>query len=282
MYKKRILITGVGGFIGSRLKEDFISLGYDVWGIGNHYVDEEQIFNINLLNLESLQRIARDIPKCDFLIHAAAQAHGEKIVKQEDIISNNLNITKNLVSVFKNKFKNFIFLSSVAVYGEYGRIKPILSSDFLKPSSDYGKSKLLCESFLKSSGIKSYVILRLCPVFSQKNLKDIKKRVFFPGSKFFKMLFYPEPFYSLLNINTLIKALSEFVVRENLDNQIINISDKIPYGQKELSTWFSGKSFHFFSFLIEPFFILSYLLPKNICYKIQCNLWKLIKSNIYE
>ena len=278
-----VLITGVNGFIGKNLRFNLQNIGCEVWGIGRKRLTKNKNYlNIDLLDIKSIFKAEKQLPSFNVLIHTAAIAHGENPPKGETVVSNNLKITENVLKVFGEKIKHFIFLSSISVYGEDKRTNVISESSILRPSSMYGLSKKLCEQLIIKSKLKNYTILRLCPVFNDENKIDIRKRVFIPFVPFVKINIFPVPFYSLTHLNTLIHAVQNLVFDTVKDNRIFNICDKKPYSQKELVNWFKGPSIILPVILVKPFYWLSFMLPKRISYKIRCNYWKLFCDNIYS
>ena len=111
------------------------------------------------------------MPEFKIIVHCAAFAHAEKIKKDDNIYEHNANIA-NLIKYFYNE-TYLIFLSSIAVYGEDNRLSPINESSKLRPFLIM--EKVECEKLISNNVYKS-IILRLCPVYNDENLLDIRKR----------------------------------------------------------------------------------------------------------
>jgi len=278
----RVLITGINGFIGNALAEAIRNKGYDVWGIDIASNHDRQIIGVNLLDRNAFAEVYKKIPQCSVLIHTAALAHGQNPPKGETVITTNSKITANVLEFFEKETTDIIFFSSVAVYGEDNRKKPVLVSDPLRPSTDYGKSKLICEEHVLRSDIKNSTILRLAPVYDEEHMVDIRKRVFLPGFSSIKMIIKPSPQYSLTYIDTIVQTVLSILPKGLNGQNIYNISDSKTYSQKELIKWFSGKEVTLPVILTKPFYWLTYLLPQKYGYKIRCLYWKLFCSNVYE
>ena len=91
---KKILITGVAGFIGSHLAKRFIQEGYKVYGIDNlsngkieNVPNEVEFINIDLSVNSEIEKIPSE---CDIIAHLAGQSSGE-ISYHEPIIDLNKN-----------------------------------------------------------------------------------------------------------------------------------------------------------------------------------------------
>lgn len=128
----KLLLTGSNGFIGSYFK--------------NHYSHIHQITTFSFLN-ESLD--ALDLEATDVVVHLSALVHqmdGSSKEKYEKI-----NVTQTLELAQKAKesgVKNFIFMSTVKVYGE--ETNSVHREDSpCHPQDEYGKSKLQAEKELQ-------------------------------------------------------------------------------------------------------------------------------------
>lgn len=281
---KRILITGASGFIGNALFKKLSEGGYDVWGIAKQKSAEDKIITADLLSYESTRLALCKTPTCQVIIHAAALAHSEKKNRGNSYFRINSIITQNVVRVVKDMAiqPHFIFLSSVAVYGEDGHNNPVNVSEKLRPSTDYGMSKVYCEEIIRQSGIQKYHILRLAPVFDQRHVKDIRKRVYFPGQSKFKMRIIPSPQYSFCHIETLKETIFELLQNEDQNSSVINVTDQETYDQNCLIKQFPGVEMPCPIIVLMPWYYLSLLLFPKIGYAFRCLFWKLFKNNLYE
>jgi UDP-glucuronate 4-epimerase len=145
--KRKVLITGVAGFIGSRLAEHLNALGYEILGC-DIYNFRNQFFDVgdsNHLILQRLRfdRIAHFLQKNqiqyqsidlsdhgavmsmfesfqpDVVVHLAAQAGVRHSVKSPmDFVKSNLNGFANVLDACKHyEVKEFLYASSSSVYG---------------------------------------------------------------------------------------------------------------------------------------------------------------------
>lgn len=160
--KKKILITGSEGFIGSkllqRLSKDYITKGYDIKS-GDDLRDKYKL--ADLFQKENF----------DTVIHLAARA-GVRMGEEhpEEFISTNINGTLNLVNLAKkHDIKHFILFSSSSVYGE--QPSPNKETDELQPIGVYGASKAMTETLVKSSGVP-YTIIRPFTVYGENGRLD--------------------------------------------------------------------------------------------------------------
>jgi nucleoside-diphosphate-sugar epimerase len=277
---KRILITGINGFIGHTITKALIGAGYDVWGVDRSSTNK-QIIITNLLKSSDVFEAANKIPPFSVLIHTAAIAHNQSLFDNQTIFDDNVKMLKNVLNAFTNSDTHVIFLSSVSVYGEDKRTGVVTVKDDLRPSTFYGLSKMKCEEIIINK-ISNSDILRLTPVYDENHLVDVRKRIFFPFFPSLKMIITPSPLFSLCNINSVCTAVQTIISRGPNGQNIFNISDPAPYSQKEMTLYFPNRKIVIPRFITKPIYWSTYLLPKNTGYSIRCLYWKIFESNIYK
>jgi len=139
--KKRILITGVNGFIGGALRR-FIrdrNLNFEVFGIDllKPAQADQQIFVCDLNNHRKLQRILSKI-RPEYIFHLT----GGRIVGKKKLLQSNLLISQVLFETIKkvpNFWPRIIIPSTAAEYGNAGwRGKFITENANQRPISWYG------------------------------------------------------------------------------------------------------------------------------------------------
>ena len=181
---KKILITGVAGFIGSHLAKRFIQEGYKVYGIDNlsngkieNVPNEVEFMNIDLSVNSEIEKIPSE---CEIIAHLAGQSSGE-ISYHEPIIDLNKNTisTLNLINYgIQNKVEKILYASSMSVYGDIKiNNKGVFESQYLFPKSCYGVSKLSSEKYLRIYKNKiPFVSLRMFNVYGPgQDLNNLKQ-----------------------------------------------------------------------------------------------------------
>jgi len=199
---KRILITGAGSYIGTSVEK---------W-LGKH----PDKYKVDTLDMENESWRKKDFSEYDVVFHVAGIAHVSSNTKMEDLY---YKINRDLAIETAKKAKaegvrQFIFMSSIIVYGDGSRSKRIIDRNTVPtPSSFYGKSKLQAEEGIKnleSDGFK-IVIIRSPMIYGkgskgnyQKLAKLAKKIPVFP---------YIDNERSMLHIDNLcefVKAMIDF------------------------------------------------------------------------
>lgn len=190
--KKRIIVTGGAGFIGSNLCDYLISNSYEVICIDSfdsYYSSEIKWSNITeAQKSDKFKLVQADINKCnsirykfegefDSIIHLAAKA-GVRYSLQHPIGYEESNVqgTKNILELAKNlKIKQFVFASSSSIYGNAPTPFNEGYTD-LKPISPYAQTKLLSETtgklYSEKYGI-NFISLRFFSVYGPRLRPDL-------------------------------------------------------------------------------------------------------------
>lgn len=178
MEKKKVLITGGNGFIGSHTSLKFVELGYIVYVLCRSASSENPKFNKNVDsgNIKIIQGSVVDFDytklnvQFDYIIHIAGKvsAYG----KLEDFMKINYGGTKKLLEFASTQkyLKCFTYLSSTAVYGYYGYVH-LKENDTKRPfNNPYSISKLETENLVQDYCPKhniNYLIIRPGNVFGE-------------------------------------------------------------------------------------------------------------------
>ena len=277
-----VLITGCEGFIGKALSQALTDAGHRVWGVDRTCPEGGQTLRADLLDMEQTRRALAAIPQISVVVHTAALAHGQRPPSGHSRSSFNVTITSNILDALRGRDPRFLFLSSVAVYGEDGRTDPIGVDASLRPATDYGRGKKMCEELLLKSELTYCDILRLAPVYDATHTKDLRKRVSLPGLSSIKLDLTPEPTYSLCHIDTLSQIVVKYLSQPPHVRRIVNVVDPVSYAQHQIASWFPGMAIALHESLVRPFYYMTYLLPPKLGYSLRCTYWKLMKSNIYQ
>ena len=121
---KKVLVTGVAGFLGSHLSEKLGSMGHKVVGIDNMiggYEDNVpsnvEFHKIDCCDFNKVKSIMKGI---NVVYHCAATAHeGLSVFSPFEITKNNYLASVSIFSAAVNeKVDRIIFCSSMARYGD--------------------------------------------------------------------------------------------------------------------------------------------------------------------
>jgi UDP-glucose 4-epimerase len=182
--KKKILVTGGTGYIGSHTTVELIEKGFDVVIIDNLYNSEAEVVD-RITKITGIKPVLEIFDLCDqeklemffnknndiaAIIHFAAyKAVGESVNKPLEYYRNNLLSLVNLLDAMKHhKIPNLVFSSSCTVYGQPEKL-PVTEDAPLQPAtSPYGNTKQVGEAIIRDT------------TCSDKNIKAISLRYFNP------------------------------------------------------------------------------------------------------
>ena len=188
-----ILITGVAGFIGSKLAENLLKDKLNIYGIDNlnsYYSVKLKKFRINQLkkynNFKFYKLDIKDkfffnklknLKKIDVIFHFAAQAGVRYTISNpEKYFYDNINNYFNILELAKQKkVKKLFFASSSSVYGDQDNY-PLKEKIKLKEKNIYGFSKKIneisSEVYSRIFGLK-IIGLRFFTVFGEWGRPDM-------------------------------------------------------------------------------------------------------------
>lgn len=165
--KKRILVTGGTGYIGSHTAAELQNSGYDVIIIDNlsnssaDVVDNiEKVSGIrpafeklDCLNFSELNTALSKYPGIEAIIHfAASKAVGESVQKPLLYYRNNLVSLINLLELMpKHNIKGIVFSSSCTVYGQPDDLPVTEQAPIKKAESPYGNTKQINEDIIRDT-----------------------------------------------------------------------------------------------------------------------------------
>ena len=151
---RTVMVTGVGGFIGSRVARRLVQDGVRVVGVDDFSSGHRSSVppEVDLLEMDLSQP---DVPKrlprnCGLVLHLAGQSSGELSFRDPaDDLRRNTVSTLNLIRyASENTVDRIVFASSMSVYGDVPDL-PVRESDRTEPLSCYGIAKLASERYLR-------------------------------------------------------------------------------------------------------------------------------------
>lgn len=237
---KKVLITGVNSYVGNSLEE---------W-----LLKEPDKYSIDKISLKDDKWKGRDLSGYDVIVHVAGIAHVSRDPKMEELYYKvNRDLTIETATKAKEEgVKQFIFLSSIIVYGENIGNDGVITKDTIpQPSNFYGNSKLQAEQGINPLNDENFNVVTIRPpmIYGKgskgnypKLAKAAQKLPIFPDidnqrsmfhidnlSEFIKLmidneergLFYPQN-KEYVNTSEMVKTISEVHGKKIILTKIFN------------------------------------------------------------
>ena len=154
--KRRILVTGGSGFIGSNLVQELNSRGHEVWFCDLLHCEKDNFVRCDVSKYRQVERVFQE-NDFDYVYHAAAEygrRNGEDFY--ENLWLTNAVGTKNILRVQEKKKFRMVFFGSAEVYGDYEGVmgEDVMDKIPVKQMNDYAISKWANELQIISSAAK--------------------------------------------------------------------------------------------------------------------------------
>ncbi|MBU4261432.1 MAG: NAD-dependent epimerase/dehydratase family protein [Proteobacteria bacterium] len=248
---KRVLITGVNGFVGRHLAEYLHAGGVGV--SGTRRSNDGPLpgwVNGHSLSLPANEKqLDTVLAGCDFVVHLAGRVH------QRDEEGDDLRQAYHSVNVLgtlqlarqavRAGVKRFVFVSTIKVNGERTFGRPFTAADQSAPLGDYAVSKYEAEQGLLEIAVRQgleVVIVRPPLVYGDEvkgNLARlqglIKKGVPLPLASIRNKR-------DLISIGNLCDVIAITLVHPAAANEIFLVADGVPFSTPDLVRFLAGKT----------------------------------------
>jgi nucleoside-diphosphate-sugar epimerase len=233
---KRILITGINGFVGSNFT--------------NSWSKNHKLFGVDILQpeKEGVERIfgwdnMGKLPPVDAIVHLAGKAHDTKNQSEaQSYFEINTGLTERIFDYFlQSDAKTFIFFSSVKAAAD-SVPGDVLTEDVVPaPVGPYGESKIRAEEYILNymkrdprAKEKNIYILRPCMIHGPGNKGNLNLLY----SVVSKGIPWPLGAYenrrSFCSIENISYVVEQLIVKENIASGIYHVGDDEPLSTNEL------------------------------------------------
>lgn len=232
----KVLITGVNGFIGSNIYNG-LKDKHNILGISQSSSSKvcDQYISCDLTDKEKLEGVIKEHLDIEIIVHCAALAHNKgNDLSKDRFMKVNYEVTKDLVDLSNEhlNLKQFIFLSTISVYGERMDKDVYFENDECYPKSPYAVAKKKSEEYIQDNCKTDYYILRLAPVYSDEFMLNIKRRTELKGFNY--IVGNGSNKLSLCNVRNIVLVVDDMIKNRVAKNEIYNISDEEIYSFKDI------------------------------------------------
>ncbi|MGA1933315.1 SDR family oxidoreductase [Arcobacter sp. YIC-464] len=212
----KIVISGVNGSVGKLL---FNKL-------------EKEDFLVEKLDLN-------DLNNKDIFIHLAA-----KTSNTQEILDSNISYLKECIEYCKKtNIKNFIFFSTMSVYGNINQEDVNEQTSFSNTPNIYGLSKLLGEELLKESGL-NVLILRLPAILTKNTTNTFIYKLYekLSNNEDITITNYNKTFTNIIDINSIYDFIFTYDFKSKNETFVLGIKKEktlkevVEFLKKELNS----------------------------------------------
>ena len=233
---KRILITGINGFVGTNFTNSW-SNNHTISGLDIHQPEKkgvERTFGWDQLH---------KLPPVDAIVHLAGKAHDTKNQSvAQSYFDINTGLTQKIFDFFlQSDAKTFVFFSSVKAAAD-SVPGDVLTEDVVPaPVGPYGESKIRAEEYilkklsaLPSDSDKRVFILRPCMIHGPGNKGNlnllynvVSKGIPWPLGAY-------ENLRSFCSIDNISFVVEQLIVEDGIESGIYHVGDDEPISTNEL------------------------------------------------
>lgn len=243
--RKKILITGASGFIGSFLVEEALRQEYEVYaGVrpssNRQFLQDPAIrfaelsFSDPVVLKQQLVHLAGEGHRFDYVVHNAGITQEKR---NETFQQTNFQNTKHFADALQASgmmLQKFILVSSLASFGpgHAGEMRPIRLSDEKKPMSLYGRSKLQAEAYIAGLPGFPYLVINPTAVYGPRD------KAFLQFVKLIRSGWEPyvgrhRQMISMIYVKDLAKAIISLAASDAVNRSFI-VSDGREYDKEQM------------------------------------------------
>ncbi len=233
---KRILITGINGFVGTNFTNSW-SNNHTISGLDIHQPEKkgvERTFGWDQLH---------KLPPVDAIVHLAGKAHDTKNMSEAQVYFDvNTGLTQKVFDYFlQSEVRTFIFFSSVKAAAD-SVPGDVLTEDVVPaPVGPYGESKIRAEEYilkklsaLPSDSDKRVFILRPCMIHGPGNKGNLNLLYNVVSRGIPWPLGAYENLRSFCSIDNISFVVEQLIVKENIESGIYHVGDDESLSTNEL------------------------------------------------
>lgn len=234
---KKVLVTGVNGFIGQVLAKQLLAAGIQVKGLVRDKAINPAIEGI-ALDLSAEWQI-NPCEGVDTVFHLAGKAHALSEIAADDkeyLLINTEGTRKLLEAAKQAGVERFVFFSSVKAVGDMALMQD--ESNQTQPDTAYGQSKRAAEELvLNGRYVPHPLVIRPCMVYGNTDKGNLPRMIAAIKRGFFPPL--PEVYNrrSMVHVEDVAQAALLAAQNSQAAGQIYIVSDGQANSTRQLYEW---------------------------------------------
>lgn len=237
--KRKIVLTGANGFLGSHLAEKLLKENFEVHCIVRKSSNLSYLQGLDLqfhtCGLEDISALEKVLENVDYIFHLAGTVAA---LNYEEYHHGNVTLTKNLLQAalkHKNNIKKIVVTSSLAVGGPSKPGFPIDESLPLQAISLYGKAKIAQEAVCREFMNELPITIARPSVISGEREAELYEFIKTVNNGFVPLVGRKEKFVSIIHVSDLIEAFYKMALSEKTTGQAYYLSSENAISWKELA-----------------------------------------------
>ena len=226
LMKKKALVTGANGFVGSNLVRALLKKGYHVTCLVRRTSDlsslEDLPVSFKYADYRSIPSLHDACKDQDIIFHVAAKV---RELTEKRYFDANVEVTRNLLEAIKgSNIRKFVFLSTQAAAGPADGLIPKTEKCDCNPVSYYGKSKLEAERVVREECPVPWVIIRPPSVYGPYD-KDFLQYFKLVNKHLAPLAGFKKKYFSLVYVEDLVQMIILASENEHANNEIFFAGD---------------------------------------------------------
>ncbi|TSA26987.1 NAD-dependent epimerase/dehydratase family protein [bacterium] len=226
LMKKKVLVTGANGFVGSNLVRALLENGYEVTCMVRRTSNLSSIENLPVTfkyaDYNSISSLQEACKGQDIIFHIAAKV---REINEKRYFDANVEVTRNLLESIKgSNIEKFVFLSTQAAAGPADGLIPKTENCDCNPVSYYGKSKLEAERVVREECPVPWVIIRPPSVYGPYD-KDFLQYFELVNKHLAPLAGFKKKYFSLVYVEDLVQMIILASENEHANNEIFFAGD---------------------------------------------------------
>jgi len=226
LMKKKALVTGANGFVGSNLVRALLKKGYEVTCMIRRTSDlsslEDLPVSFKYADYRSIPSLHDACKDQKIIFHIAAKV---RELTEKRYFDANVEVTRNLLEAVKgSSIEKLIFLSTQAAAGPSAGLEPKKETCVCNPVSYYGKSKLEAERVVREECPVPWIIIRPPSVYGSYD-RDFLKYFKLVKNHLAPLVGFKKNYLSLVYVEDLVRLILLAAENGEVKNQIFFAGD---------------------------------------------------------